>query len=756
MLRKKLRKAMEGRRGSALMMTLMFTTIFSLIIGWMLVAVNQETRQTHRSRMVINSLEGSKATLQSMASTVTQIMRSRPADQINGDLSEIDNVVKQVTPTLSPGMEWVDNGNGKRLTYIRNRKPNDFEFREITAPTEKWYGYSIAQLDYEMVSFVREETPIADQIGFQGMGVRQRATINYIPLYAFAIFYEDRLELHPGPEMDVRGRTHSNDNMYLSAVNSLQFHDRVTCARNIYRWRDTGGTTSQNGRVEFRVPNDINNPGGSWSWQNMRNPPSPHDGDQWFDHMDDSWADGALNRYKRQVMDSAHGISEIKPPLPAGAELYDLFRRAQPDTDPLDLKQTKFEYLADIIITGDPGNPLTWKAYFQDVDYEGDYSRTLDEIPSASVANFVSQGLFYEAHQLTITKTLDIDIAALNTEMASLGFNWADSNGVIYVSTTPGPDDTYALADRNKDPEWQRDPDGSYKFDLSTGKPLLVAGGNAGWSADGNGSTPDAKNYYMPAVRILNADYLPRNQDKGFAFYSDRPVYTVGDVNDQGEQATAVIAGDSITVTSVRQWLAEINYDGRHDDGKKNQSGSNMARPEFDTSLDGRFTVLGNGEGPSGAVQMAGMTVNLGDNWRDGQFDWEKDHWYSKSQRNTTTNVIFIMGNTPSEYNNPEDSDDLSHAVGSGGAHNVMRYLENWDDTHNFKGSMIVLFESPVAAVKWRCCNNKGFYTPPRRNYDWDTRLKTSTPPPGMPVLIEVDIYEMEPVSYEYAKANVP
>lgn len=76
-----------------------------------------------------------------------------------------------------------------------------------------------------------------------------------IPLFQFGIFYNDDMELHPGPVFNFGGRVHSNRHLFMMAGNDLYFRSRVTAAGEIVRdtsrmgARQGGAGWDWNGRV---------------------------------------------------------------------------------------------------------------------------------------------------------------------------------------------------------------------------------------------------------------------------------------------------------------------------------------------------------------------------------------------------------------------------------------------------------------------------------------------------------------------------
>jgi len=56
-----------------------------------------------------------------------------------------------------------------------------------------------------------------------------------IPIFQFGIYYEDDMELFPGPNFNFGGRVHSNRHIFLAAGSNLYFKSRVTAAGEVVR-----------------------------------------------------------------------------------------------------------------------------------------------------------------------------------------------------------------------------------------------------------------------------------------------------------------------------------------------------------------------------------------------------------------------------------------------------------------------------------------------------------------------------------------
>ena len=88
----------------------------------------------------------------------------------------------------------------------------------------------------------------------------------------------------------------------------------------------------------------------------------------------------------------------------------------------------------------------------------------------------------------------------------------------------------------------------------------------------------------------------------------------------------------------------------------------------------------------------------------------------------TTVNVSYLTGATKT-----------TSTSSSGGFHNLIRYLENWNSKRfNWTGSAVHLWYSQYATGQW----STAYYSPPIRNLQYDTDLDDPTKlPPETPVV---------------------
>jgi hypothetical protein len=138
------------------------------------------------------------------------------------------------------------------------------------------------------------------------------------------------------------------------------------------------------------------------------------------------------------------------------------------------------------------------------------------------------------------------------------------------------------------------------------------------------------------------------------------------------------------------------------------------------------------------AAAVIGDAVTLlSDSWNDvNSFAFP----YNLGSRTavTTTYRTAVVGGKTIPFQQPTvacGSSACSADFGTdGGAHNFLRYIENWGGTTlYYKGSLVSLFYSHQGAGTFKCCNT--VYSPPTRGYSFQTEFLTpSLLPPRTPM----------------------
>ena len=231
-----------------------------------------------------------------------------------------------------------------------------------------------------------------------------------IPLFQFAVFYEDDLEIAPGPYMTLGGRVHTNMDMYLQADNNLSIDSYTTAAGNIYHGRhpDSGKSTSYGNVLIMDAVEE---------YENMRN----GDG-SWLDSQEEDWVFSSLQRWDGRVEDSAHGITELYLPVVTAGEPIDLIKRGDGNPD-------SFEHKAGLkMVDGD----VYWR------DEENEWQEVTETFEDDGILTY---GSFFNYREGRWISSYDIDISELNDS------GYFPDNGILYAAHTNDDNGAIRLVD---------------------------------------------------------------------------------------------------------------------------------------------------------------------------------------------------------------------------------------------------------------------------------------------------------------------
>jgi hypothetical protein len=220
-----------------------------------------------------------------------------------------------------------------------------------------------------------------------------------IPVFQFAVFYEHDLEFHPGPDMTIGGRMHTNADMYLGAGSNLYIDSYVTAAGDLYAGRKPGANIAVGtGNVHIKDADG--------TYQAME-----QSGD-WLDSRDSNWVTESQTRWDGRVQDGNHGFQQLNLPL-AGI--------GNPET----------------LIDPDNGgaNPASFenKAGLKIIDgqaYHNSGGVWVNVTASLQAAGAVTTNTFYDAREAKWIKSVDVDVQALGTT------SYFPPNGILYSATT--------------------------------------------------------------------------------------------------------------------------------------------------------------------------------------------------------------------------------------------------------------------------------------------------------------------------------
>ncbi|NJN72783.1 MAG: hypothetical protein HC799_08230 [Limnothrix sp. RL_2_0] len=114
---------------------------------------------------------------------------------------------------------------------------------------EAFQNLNMQEYGYAIHSVAKKTVASDSQLGASlKMDVKSRL----IPMFQFAAFYANDLEILPGPEMNLRGPVHTNGSLYLGANDVLNVHNQVTLGGQLFNKRKNNNDTYSDGKVKIK------------------------------------------------------------------------------------------------------------------------------------------------------------------------------------------------------------------------------------------------------------------------------------------------------------------------------------------------------------------------------------------------------------------------------------------------------------------------------------------------------------------------
>jgi hypothetical protein len=505
--------------------------------------------------------------------------------------------------------------------------------------------------------------------------VSQAIWFGNIPLFQFAIFYNQDMEINPGGSMNINGRVHSNYNIWATGNSSSQpvsFNDVVDAsgfATNRSSTLDPRSPIRTGNAVYSNTNNPVSNadsltlPVGIDSDNNptnvesiLRLPPTGVDPDS---------TNGQVYLYNTSdlvISNSPNGINDYSPTnvLTVYYQNPNAVNRLTPVVPDVSSVQTvssnsyvlSFTVVTNLVptytYTTNIDSYVTGSRHNQHTVYTTNITAhagtPITQVVTNSITNvvtstitftnyyysFVTNQTFYDYREGKTVQAVQVDVGKLNTWLgnnsATGGKQYDDLNS---ADKTHGINSIYAYSDVG--------------LDDST----------------------------LPAVRVTDGAQLP---DDGLTVSTQLPLYVKGDYNTTDGSGTSTASGDTV-----------------------------HTKP---------------------AALLGDAITILSSHWSDSYNSGTSAGSRSVTSANTTINAATMEGIVPSDG-----------TYYSGGVENFMRLLEQWSGhTLTYNGSIVVMFPSQYATTPWQ--KNGNYYSVPTRQWGFDNNFKDSSKlPPLTPQL---------------------
>lgn len=348
------------RRGSALILVLFLVVVLGLLTASMLKYSGAERRSNERERLILRA--------RNMAENVALYA----SEQITVKLYRLRNLA---TRKFATGTNQIYLPPDDVLTTSFS-SPSDVEVSAglvsntalalVTDPASANNGLQVATGN---VSILAKAKMTHSSIGSVTAYARQELQVTEIPLFQFAIFYNQDLEFSPGADMVISGPVHANGNLIARGqtgfANTVQFTDRVTASGGFYANTGHRGSTYSDTDAEDAGPGGtgplyFQNPAGTVT--NIKT-----NAGVWRDHKYGTGSESAttLNQFKTfatstyggNLRTSVHGATALVLPgveADAASNSGRTIIEAPSGADSAGVKQTKFSRRAGLYIIVNP------------------------------------------------------------------------------------------------------------------------------------------------------------------------------------------------------------------------------------------------------------------------------------------------------------------------------------------------------------------------------------------------------------------
>ncbi len=278
---------------------------------------------------------------------------------------------------------------------------------------------------------------------------------NLIPLFQFAVFYEDDLEILPGQDMTISGsRIHSNSDIYFAAEASktLSIDSITSSAGNIFNYRKDYPLSTMTGTVEFKD--------GSGVYQSMAGLDSTS--------VSPDWHSESLLRWDGNVKSQEHGINQLNLPLPESNTAIDIIKPGDTldpagSSESQELLEGRYYWKAGLRI-------INGQAYDKD-------GTIVDLTDGGTNPNPLSNETFYDQREGKDVTITTVDVTKLQTSSnATTALNNAPITGepgILYIQESAADTGVRLINGDTLDTDPSKLPNG---FTVASENPVYVQG----------------------------------------------------------------------------------------------------------------------------------------------------------------------------------------------------------------------------------------------------------------------------------------
>jgi Tfp pilus assembly protein PilX len=192
--------------------------------------------------------------------------------------------IDAATGILGKSIKKSKTANGSKYaayTYVQPNPQNLINYptsRKIP-PGEVFAGLNAIEYTYRVYASAQRASNDKSNVAAQAL-LQMDFNSRVIPLFQFAAFYENDLEINPSPDMGLNGPVHTNANLYMAPGNDLRLEGQVTSAGDMYNSMTFVANHSKGSTPQIRIkigsgPTDYYNISSLIAWTQANNKITP-------------------------------------------------------------------------------------------------------------------------------------------------------------------------------------------------------------------------------------------------------------------------------------------------------------------------------------------------------------------------------------------------------------------------------------------------------------------------------------------------
>jgi hypothetical protein len=212
-------RARQGGWAILLVMSLAATAL--LLMASVLTWANENAAVTARSSELFTTTYAAEAATEKVLGSIVQDDQNYGAGWVA--TRNASSAYSSLIPTTSDNPYWGNyqfsggaTANSVIVTCVSTNMTNN------AGPP--YSGLQYVGADYEIIANAQNTT---SQYGIKAT-VGQEIVLGQIPIFQFAIFYNDTMEVDPGATMNVTGTVHGNTNIFIDPGSTLTFYNDVS------------------------------------------------------------------------------------------------------------------------------------------------------------------------------------------------------------------------------------------------------------------------------------------------------------------------------------------------------------------------------------------------------------------------------------------------------------------------------------------------------------------------------------------------